>query len=235
MCELGWKSLGVLELTALPSIGEERWVPWVREVDVLLVEGGDALYLCHWMRRSGLAALLPSLDRTVWVGLSAGSMARLRQLVEAENRPHHPPHLLLVGPAVAADRLLDAGRCVFGAADADGRCGDEDGSPGLSDGERDAGVGADERLLQRDRIRRVLGDQRADAVEDRQQALLDWLPRRGSPPPVAAGPEAPVASVDDPVPACAPAPSIRMLPACSACGLRGCSRSGGASPRCSER
>src|SRR5580698_2597332 len=74
MCDLGWKSVGVLELTALPSIGEERWVRWVRETDVLLVDGGDALYLCHWMRRSGLAALLPSLERTVWVGLSAGSM-----------------------------------------------------------------------------------------------------------------------------------------------------------------
>jgi dipeptidase E len=74
MCELEWKSLGVLELTALPSIGEERWVPWVRDADVLLVNGGDALYLCHWMRQSGLAALLPSLDETVWVGLSAGSM-----------------------------------------------------------------------------------------------------------------------------------------------------------------
>jgi dipeptidase E len=74
MCELGWKSLGVLELTALPSIDEERWVPWVREADVLLVNGGDALYLCHWMRQSGLADLLPSLSETVWVGLSAGSM-----------------------------------------------------------------------------------------------------------------------------------------------------------------
>ena len=74
MCELGWKSLGVLELTALPSIGEERWVPWVRDADVLLVNGGDALYLCHWMRQSGLAALMPSLKETVWVGLSAGSM-----------------------------------------------------------------------------------------------------------------------------------------------------------------
>src|SRR4051794_41379811 len=71
MCELGWKSLGVLELTALPSIGEQRWVPWVREADVLLVNGGDALYLCHWMRESGLADLLPSLRETVWVGLSA--------------------------------------------------------------------------------------------------------------------------------------------------------------------
>jgi dipeptidase E len=74
MCELGWKSLGVLELTALPSIDEERWVPLVRETDVLLVSGGDTLYLCHWMRESGLADLLPSLDETVWVGLSAGSM-----------------------------------------------------------------------------------------------------------------------------------------------------------------
>jgi len=74
MCELGWKSLGVLELTALPSIDEENWVPMVREVDVLLVGGGDALYLCHWMRQSGLADLLPSLRETVYVGLSAGSM-----------------------------------------------------------------------------------------------------------------------------------------------------------------
>jgi dipeptidase E len=74
MCELGWKSLGVLELTALPSIDEERWVPLVRETDVLLVAGGDALYLCHWMRQSGLADLLPSLHETVWAGLSAGSM-----------------------------------------------------------------------------------------------------------------------------------------------------------------
>lgn len=74
MVELGWKSVGVLELTALPSIGKERWIPWVREADVLLVDGGDATYLCHWMRQSGLADLLPSLLEVVWVGVSAGSM-----------------------------------------------------------------------------------------------------------------------------------------------------------------
>ena len=73
MCELGWKSLGVLELTALPSLDRDQWVPAVRETDVLLVNGGDPLYLGHWMRESGLADLLPSLNRTVWVGLSAGS------------------------------------------------------------------------------------------------------------------------------------------------------------------
>jgi dipeptidase E len=82
MCELGWKSLGVLELTALPSIDEERWVPLVRETDVLLVAGGDALYLCHWMRQSGLADLLPSLRETVWVGLSAGSMVMTPRIGE---------------------------------------------------------------------------------------------------------------------------------------------------------
>jgi dipeptidase E len=74
MVGLGWKSLGVLELTALPSLDEERWVPLVRETDVLLVDGGDAAYLCYWMRASGLADLLSSLHETVWVGLSAGSM-----------------------------------------------------------------------------------------------------------------------------------------------------------------
>jgi dipeptidase E len=71
---LEWGSLGLLELSALPTIGAERWVPWVREADVLLVDGGDATYLCHWMRQSGLADLVPSLSETVWVGVSAGSM-----------------------------------------------------------------------------------------------------------------------------------------------------------------
>ena len=73
MCELGWKSLGVLELTALPSLDEDQWVPMVQETDALLVGGGDATYLGHWMRQSGLADLLPSL-RAVWVGVSGGSM-----------------------------------------------------------------------------------------------------------------------------------------------------------------
>ena len=75
MTQLGWQSLGVLELTALPSLDRGLWVPLVEEADVLLVGGGDALYLAHWARESGLADLLPSLHETVWVGLSAGSMA----------------------------------------------------------------------------------------------------------------------------------------------------------------
>lgn len=82
MCELGWKSLGVLELTALPSIAREHWVPRVQKTDVLLVAGGDALYLCYWMQQSGLADLLPSLRETVWVGLSAGSMVMTPRIGE---------------------------------------------------------------------------------------------------------------------------------------------------------
>jgi dipeptidase E len=89
MCELGWKSVGVLELTALPSLDKTRWTRWVRETDVLLVNGGDALYLAHWMRQSGLAALLADLHDTVWVGLSAGSMVMTPRVGEdfVESKP----------------------------------------------------------------------------------------------------------------------------------------------------
>ncbi|MBS0447372.1 MAG: Type 1 glutamine amidotransferase-like domain-containing protein [Proteobacteria bacterium] len=74
MSELGWQSLGVLELTALPSLPRDRWVRWVEETDALLVNGGDAVYLYHWMRQSGLADLVETMPDRVWVGLSAGSM-----------------------------------------------------------------------------------------------------------------------------------------------------------------
>jgi len=73
MVDLGWRSVGVLELTALPSLPRERWTAWLARTDVLLAEGGDAAYLAHWMRESGLAGLLPTLP-LVWVGMSAGSM-----------------------------------------------------------------------------------------------------------------------------------------------------------------
>jgi dipeptidase E len=64
MIELGRKSVGLIALTALPSIDEERWVPLLRKADVLLVSGGDALYLCHWMRECGLTGLLPQRSMT---------------------------------------------------------------------------------------------------------------------------------------------------------------------------
>ena len=84
LCDLGWKSIGVLELTALPTIKRESWVPTLRETDALLVFGGDVLYLRHWMQASGLADLLPSLSDTVYVGLSAGSIVLTPYNCDAE-------------------------------------------------------------------------------------------------------------------------------------------------------
>lgn len=74
MTNLGWKSVGILELTALQSIGEEIWKQQLRNADVLLVNGGDPLYLHHWMKNSGVAEFIATLDHLVYVGLSAGSM-----------------------------------------------------------------------------------------------------------------------------------------------------------------
>lgn len=82
MVELGWKSVGHLELAALPTIDRERWLSWVQDADVLLVNGGDPLYLAYWMRESGLAGLLPSLPHLVWVGLSAGSLVMTPRIGE---------------------------------------------------------------------------------------------------------------------------------------------------------
>src|SRR5207244_13514548 len=66
---------------ARPSIDNGRGVSWAQETDGVLVNGGDALYLCHWMRQSGLADLLPSL-RALWVGLSGGSMVMTPRIGE---------------------------------------------------------------------------------------------------------------------------------------------------------
>ena len=85
---LGWKSLGVLELSVLPSIDEECWVPAVRETDALLVWGGDPVFLAYWMRRSGLADVLPSLPgETVYLGVSAGSIAAASTFAETYREP----------------------------------------------------------------------------------------------------------------------------------------------------
>jgi dipeptidase E len=85
---LGWKSLGVLELSVLPSIDEECWLPEVRETDALLVWGGDPVFLSWWMKRSGFADVLSSLSNdTVYVGVSAGSIAVTSTFAETYHEP----------------------------------------------------------------------------------------------------------------------------------------------------
>jgi len=86
LIELGWKSLGVLELTALPSIERDAWVPRVMATDAFLVGGGDPMYLAEWMRKSGFADLIPSLrPEVVYVGISGGSQALTSSLGASYN------------------------------------------------------------------------------------------------------------------------------------------------------
>ena len=84
LVDLGWKSVGLLELTALPSIGREAWVPVVEATDALLVWGGDPLYLAHWLRESGVAE---ALEDVVYVGTSAGAIATARVFGETYTEP----------------------------------------------------------------------------------------------------------------------------------------------------
>jgi dipeptidase E len=81
----GWKSVGLLELTALTSIRPEAWVPLVEESDALLVWGGNVMYLHHWMRQSGLADMYPHLNKLVYVGVSAGSIVLTSYNCDAES------------------------------------------------------------------------------------------------------------------------------------------------------
>jgi dipeptidase E len=90
LCVEEWKSLGVLELSVLPSIEQDAWLPAVREADAILVCGGDPMFLANWMRRSGLAAILPTLrDDAVYVGVSAGSIAATTTFVETYTETPH--------------------------------------------------------------------------------------------------------------------------------------------------
>lgn len=73
---LGWKKFGVLELTALPSLNKDIWLPEVEEADAIIVGGGNFFYLSFWMQKSGLFDILPELleKGKTYVGISAGSM-----------------------------------------------------------------------------------------------------------------------------------------------------------------
>jgi dipeptidase E len=116
--ELGWKSLGILELTALASIEEAAWVPTVRDADALLVWGGDPLFLANWMRRSGLTDLLPTLrSEAVYVGVSAGSIVAAATFVETYREPPRgndgplkSEEIVFATPEGDVDRILVTGQ-----------------------------------------------------------------------------------------------------------------------------
>jgi len=85
---LGWKSMGLLELTALQSIRREVWLPSIQNADALLVWGGDPIYLAYWFEQSGLGEVLKSLDKDlVYVGVSAGSIVTSAVIGETYSEP----------------------------------------------------------------------------------------------------------------------------------------------------
>lgn len=99
--QLGWKSLGILELSVLPSIKREVWVQSVQETDALLVWGGDPSFLAYWMHTSGLTELLPSLlNKLVYVGVSAGSIAVSATFGEAYTNPPNGANHALTSESV---------------------------------------------------------------------------------------------------------------------------------------
>jgi dipeptidase E len=88
LAQLGWRSLGILELTALPGIDKDVWADSIHKADALLVWGGDPLYIAYWLQVSGLMELLASLDRDiVYVGVSAGAMAATSTICESYSSP----------------------------------------------------------------------------------------------------------------------------------------------------
>jgi len=114
LTQLGWKSMGVLELTTLPSIDKKAWMPVVEATDALLVWGGDPLYLSYWMQQSGLTHLLPSLrSELVYVGVSGGSMATSSIFGETYTNPRCGGGTALTSEEIVFTKPGGEGRATF--------------------------------------------------------------------------------------------------------------------------
>ncbi len=111
--ELGWQELGVLELTTLPSLPEQYWLPPLEAADVIWVSGGNAWYLSYWMQASGFAQRVPKLlSKAVYVGVSAGSMMVTHSLhvnleeLKATGRYHDDEYNTVAPPNAGSDKTL---------------------------------------------------------------------------------------------------------------------------------
>lgn len=70
--ELGFRSIDLIDIS---SVEKDLWLPGFESADVLLFEGGSTFHLMHWIKKSGLEALLPEMLKTkVYAGISAGSI-----------------------------------------------------------------------------------------------------------------------------------------------------------------
>ena len=70
--KLKLKCIDIVDISALPK---KIWLPRLKAADVLFFSGGNSFWLAHWLKKSGLAKLLPRLLKTrVYAGISAGSI-----------------------------------------------------------------------------------------------------------------------------------------------------------------
>ena len=73
--------MSILELTAIPSMDRQHWIPLLEEADAIMIGGGNTPYLSFWLQQSGLADELPRLLKTkVYIGISAGSMVATKEI-----------------------------------------------------------------------------------------------------------------------------------------------------------
>ncbi len=67
-----FKKIDIVEISAVPR---ENWEPRLREADIIFVSGGNTFHLMYWVKKSGLADILPEFLKTkVYAGISAGSI-----------------------------------------------------------------------------------------------------------------------------------------------------------------
>jgi hypothetical protein len=130
-----------------------------------------------------------------------GGMRRRRCRLQPQDRLRHLLHLRLLRPTITADGLLDRRRRILDTRDAGCRAGDQDRATHLPNRERHPWVTANERLLNRDRVRPILADQRRLREIQLAEPYLDPLIRHGVPAAKLVGFNLPPADVDDAVPA----------------------------------
>jgi dipeptidase E len=73
MGSLGWKKCGLVDLAALSVLSYEVILKRFSAWDVLLVNGGDPMFLSYWFEKINMKQILRDWHG-VYVGLSAGSM-----------------------------------------------------------------------------------------------------------------------------------------------------------------
>ena len=76
--DLIFKQIDIVDISAVP---QDNWQPRLEAADILMFGGGNTFHLMNWIKKSGLATLLPEWLKTkICVGISAGSMVTAKKL-----------------------------------------------------------------------------------------------------------------------------------------------------------